>query len=65
MGYAEDRGVKYMSPLAMLLGRGKGKAKPSSMKKGGRVKKGGIAKLHKGEKVLPKKHGRGRRSKKR
>ncbi len=59
-------GAKIMSPLAMLLGRGKGKgkAKPSSMKKGGRVKKGGVAKLHKGEEVVPKKH-RGRRSKKR
>jgi hypothetical protein len=57
-------GAKYMSPLAMLLSRGGGaKAKPGSMKKGGRVKKSGVAKLHKGEQVL-KKH-RGRRSKKR
>ena len=56
-------GAKYMSPLAMLFSRGKKKAKPSSMKKGGKVKKGGVAKLHKGEEVVGKK--RGRRSKKR
>jgi hypothetical protein len=58
---------KYLSPLAGMLGgwKGKQKAKPSSMKHGGRVKKGGVAKLHKGEKVVPKKHVRGHRSKKR
>jgi hypothetical protein len=60
-------GAKYLSPLAMLLSRGGGKsqAKPGSMKKGGRVRKGGVAKLHKGEQVVSRKRHRGHRSKKR
>ena len=53
---------KYLSPLALMMGVGKKKtAKPSGFKRGGKVKKGGVAKVHKGEKVVSKRH----RSKKR
>lgn len=51
-------GAKYLSPLAMLFSGGKKKtpqtANPPSYKRGGRVKKGGTAKVHRGEKVLTK-----------
>lgn len=53
-------GAKYLSPLAMMFSGGKKKgtqtATPRSFKRGGRVKKGGVAKVHKGEKIVGKKH---------
>ncbi len=56
---------KYLSPLALMMGVGKKKktptATPSGFKRGGKVKKGGVAQVHKGEKVVGKRH----RSKKR
>lgn len=36
-------------------GSGEGRAMPSTFKHGGKVKKTGLAKVHKGEKVLSKK----------
>ena len=55
--------LKAVSPLAAMIGAGGGnkggsQASPRQYKRGGKVRKGGVAKVHKGEKVLTKRQAR-------
>jgi len=60
--------LRVLSPISNLFAGKKGRPKsapptagsPSSMKRGGKVRRGGLIKMHKGERVLAKKH-RGKR----